>query len=149
MEPCAVHQDVPEYAWLIAQGQYDRALDVILARNPLPGVTGYVCTHLCQTRCTRNDYDQPVAIRLLKRFAAEKGTATTQSFDKLTMNFLPNHLSVPSIASIRIAVPQPRFDWLTVPPSAPERDLHVGCRFAVREGEAPAEPFLRKTATAE
>jgi putative selenate reductase len=74
-EQCAVHQDVPEYAWLIAQGEYGRALETILARNPLPGVTGYVCTHLCQTRCTRNNYDQPVAIRALKRFAAEHGRA--------------------------------------------------------------------------
>jgi putative selenate reductase len=70
---CAVAQDVPAYAWLIAQGEYDRALEVILDRNPLPGVTGYVCTHLCQTGCTRNNYDEPVAIRALKRFAAERG----------------------------------------------------------------------------
>jgi putative selenate reductase len=73
VEACAVAQDVPEYAALIGQGAYDRALAVILARNPLPAVTGYVCTHLCQTRCTRNNYDQPVAIRALKRFAAEHG----------------------------------------------------------------------------
>jgi len=72
-EQCAVCQDVSEYAWLISQGAYDRALEVILSRNPLPGVTGYVCTHLCQTRCTRNNYDEPVAIRALKRFAAERG----------------------------------------------------------------------------
>ncbi len=72
-EQCAVHQDVPEYAWQIAQGDYDRALEIILRRNPLPGITGYVCTHLCQTRCTRNNYEQPVAIRALKRFAFEHG----------------------------------------------------------------------------
>jgi putative selenate reductase len=76
VEQCAVMQDVPEYAWLIAQGEYDRALEVILSRNPLPGITGYVCTHLCQTRCTRNNYDEPVAIRLLKRFAFERGKVT-------------------------------------------------------------------------
>ena len=75
MEKCAVQQDVPEYAWLISQRKYDQALEVILSRNPLPGVTGYICNHLCQTRCTRNNYDQPVAIRALKRFAAEKGEA--------------------------------------------------------------------------
>jgi putative selenate reductase len=72
---CAVEQDVPEYAWLVAQGEYDRALEVILARNPLPGVTGYVCTRLCETRCTRNDYDETVAIRALKRIAEERGRA--------------------------------------------------------------------------
>ena len=75
VEACAVEQDVPEYAWLIGQGEYDRALAVILARNPLPGVTGYVCTHLCQTRCTRNDYEESVAIRALKRIAEERGRA--------------------------------------------------------------------------
>jgi len=75
IEACAVEQDVPEYAWLIAQGDYDRALEVILARNPLPGVTGYVCTRLCQTRCTRNDYEETVAIRALKRIAEERGHA--------------------------------------------------------------------------
>jgi putative selenate reductase len=76
VEKCAVQQDVPEYAWLISRQRYDEALEVILSRNPLPGVTGYVCNHLCQTRCTRNNYDEPVAIRALKRFAAEKGNVS-------------------------------------------------------------------------
>jgi putative selenate reductase len=82
MAQCAVCQDVPEYAWLVAQGEYDRALEVILARNPLPAVTGYVCTALCQTRCVRNDYDEPVAIRVLKRVAAEKGRVTMRAGKK-------------------------------------------------------------------
>ncbi len=73
---CPVEQDVPDYAWLIARGEYDRALSVILARNPLPGITGYICTHACQTKCTRNNYDESVAIRALKRFAVEHGRAT-------------------------------------------------------------------------
>jgi putative selenate reductase len=72
---CAVCQDVPEYNWWIAQGDADRSLEVILARNPLPGVTGYVCNHLCQTRCVRNDYEETVAIRALKRYAEEYGKA--------------------------------------------------------------------------
>jgi putative selenate reductase len=73
VEQCAVHQEVPEYARLLSAGRVDEALSVILSRNPLPGVTGHVCTHLCQTRCTRNNYDESVAIRSLKRFAAEHG----------------------------------------------------------------------------
>jgi putative selenate reductase len=81
-EQCAVLQDVPEYAWLIAQGDYDRALEVILYRNPLPNVTGYVCDHLCQTRCTRSNYDEPVAIRALKRFAAEKGSVALEPAER-------------------------------------------------------------------
>jgi len=75
VEACPIHQDVPTYAYHIARGEYDRALEAILSRNPLPAVTGYICTHLCQTRCTRNNYEAPVAIRALKRFAAEHGRA--------------------------------------------------------------------------
>ncbi len=74
MEQCAVCQDVPEYNWWIKEGDPDKALGVILARNPLPGVTGYVCNHLCQTHCVRNDYEETVAIRALKRYAEENGT---------------------------------------------------------------------------
>jgi putative selenate reductase len=73
MEQCAVCQDVPEYAWWIAEGDPDKSLQVILSRNPLPGITGYVCTRLCQTRCTRNDYEETIAIRALKRYAEEHG----------------------------------------------------------------------------
>jgi len=72
---CAVCQDVPEYCDLIARGEIDRALSVILDRNPLPGTTGHVCTNLCQTRCTRNNTDESVSIRRLKRFATEHGIA--------------------------------------------------------------------------
>ncbi|MEW6592853.1 MAG: putative selenate reductase subunit YgfK [Candidatus Hadarchaeota archaeon] len=82
MEQCSVLQDVSEYARMISQREYDKALEIILARNPLPLVTGYVCTHLCQTRCTRNNYDAPVAIRVLKRFAAEKGKARIKVAEK-------------------------------------------------------------------
>ena len=107
VEQCAVCQDVPEYAWLIAQGEYDRALEVILRRNPLPGVTGYVCTHLCQTRCTRNNYDEPVAIRALKRFAVEHGSRrqTCQSPNLQS----PTLQESPSSAAAPPAWPPPTF----------------------------------------
>ncbi len=71
---CPVAQDVPEYAWWIAKGQPEKAMQVILSRNPLPGITGYVCTHRCEQRCTRNNYDQSVSIRTLKRYAVDRAT---------------------------------------------------------------------------
>ncbi len=70
---CAVCQDIPEYVGRIAKGDYDGALSIILRKNPLPGLTGYVCTHLCQDRCTRSGYDESIEIRALKRFAVEHG----------------------------------------------------------------------------
>ncbi len=76
MAQCAVCQDVPEYAHWIRTEEIDRAVASILHRNPLPASTGYVCTNLCQTRCTRNNYDESVAIRRLKRFAIENGSVS-------------------------------------------------------------------------
>ncbi len=72
MEQCAVCQDVPSYALQTARGDFDGALATILLKNPLPGVTGHICTHLCETRCTRANYDEPVGIRDIKRFIAAK-----------------------------------------------------------------------------
>ncbi|HAZ30287.1 TPA: putative selenate reductase subunit YgfK, partial [Candidatus Acetothermia bacterium] len=73
VEACPVCQDVPSYACRIARGEHGPALARILGENPFPGVTGQVCPHTCQTRCTRNNYEQPVGIRALKRFAVEQG----------------------------------------------------------------------------
>ena len=82
MAQCAVCQNVPEYAHWIRTGEVDRAVEAILHRNPLPASTGYVCTNLCQTRCTRNNYDEPVAIRRLKRFAIENGRSSLRPADQ-------------------------------------------------------------------
>jgi putative selenate reductase len=70
---CPIHQDVSEYIHLIEKGKYTEALKVILNKNPLPYITGYICDHQCMFHCTRWDYDMPVLIRDLKRFAAERG----------------------------------------------------------------------------
>lgn len=82
MAQCAVCQNVPDYAHWIKTGQLDRAVSSILHRNPLPASTGHVCTNLCQTRCTRNNYDESVAIRRLKRYAIEKGQSSLQPASK-------------------------------------------------------------------
>lgn len=71
---CAVAQDVPEYCYWIRKGEFDKALEVVLAKNPFPGITGHVCTQLCRTRCTRNDYEAPVGIRALKWAAFQLGS---------------------------------------------------------------------------
>lgn len=71
-ESCAVAQDVSEYMWHTANGNFGDALRVILKDNPLPNITGNVCDHLCQTKCTRMNYDDPLLIRGIKRFNSEE-----------------------------------------------------------------------------
>ena len=70
---CPIQQDIPEYIELCRKGQYASALRLITEKNPLPFITGTICAHRCQTKCTRNFYDQSVQIRATKLVAAEKG----------------------------------------------------------------------------
>ena len=70
---CPIHQDIPEYIRLIGEERYVEALELIIAKNPLPYITGYICEHDCELKCVRNDYEDPVLIRDLKRIAAERG----------------------------------------------------------------------------
>ncbi len=70
---CPIHQDIPEYIDFINKKDYSNALMVILKKNPLPNITGYICDHTCAVKCVRWDYDNPVHIRELKRIAACRG----------------------------------------------------------------------------
>jgi len=72
---CPIEQDVPEYLRLVGEKRYEEAYDVIVSKNPLPFITGTICTHNCMTKCTRLDYDESVHIRGQKLVAAEKGYA--------------------------------------------------------------------------
>ncbi|MFH2006643.1 MAG: FAD-dependent oxidoreductase [bacterium] len=72
-EACPASQDVPNYLHLVAQERDFEALRVIRATNDLPHITGAVCDHPCTARCVRNHYDEPLAIRQIKRFAAVHG----------------------------------------------------------------------------
>lgn len=69
---CPANQNIPDYLYLVAHDRLDEAMRVILAENPLPGITGCVCDHPCSTKCVRSNYDQPVLIRSVKRFVADQ-----------------------------------------------------------------------------
>ena len=72
VEECAVSQNIPEYMYYTANGNFNKAFRSILKDNPLPNITGNVCDHLCQSKCTRINYDNPLLIRGIKRFISEK-----------------------------------------------------------------------------
>jgi len=70
-DACPAHVNAQGYVALIRQGKFQEAADLIRERNPLPSVCGRICTHVCEDNCNRNEIDQPVAIRALKRFALD------------------------------------------------------------------------------
>ena len=73
---CPLATDVSSYLALIAAGEMDDALAVVREVNPFPSVCGRVCDHACETQCRRGESDQPVAIRALKRYLADRERAT-------------------------------------------------------------------------
>lgn len=76
---CPSGQKVPDYLYYTARGEYNKAFDVIMQDNPFPSVSGMICDHECQTRCTRVLYDDAILIREVKRFIAENGEVDVQS----------------------------------------------------------------------
>lgn len=72
-EECPIHQDITTYLKLVDEGKFEEALDVITEKNPLPFITGTICSHTCMSKCTRNFYEEPVHIRAMKLVAAEQG----------------------------------------------------------------------------
>jgi putative selenate reductase len=70
---CPIHQDIPQYIKLVEEERYNEAFNLIVAKNPLPFITGYICDHQCQFKCTRQDYENPLLIRDLKLIAAKNG----------------------------------------------------------------------------
>ncbi len=68
---CPVGLDVPGYVSLIKDGKFAEAYSLIKQCNPFPLVCGRVCNHPCEGKCRRGQVDEPVAIRDLKRFAAD------------------------------------------------------------------------------
>jgi len=72
-EACPAGVDVPRYIRQIREGHFEKALAVIRERIPFPFVCGYACVHPCEAKCARIQFDEAIAIRMLKRVAAERG----------------------------------------------------------------------------
>ncbi len=70
---CPVGTNAGLYVSLIAEGRYDEALEVASEPNPFPCICGRVCTAPCEDVCRRGEFDLPIAIRDLKRFAMDRG----------------------------------------------------------------------------
>ncbi len=68
---CPAHVDVRGYVAYIAEGKFEESVNLIRERLPLPAILGRVCTHPCEGLCRRNGFEEPISIRLLKRFVAD------------------------------------------------------------------------------
>lgn len=70
-QACPAGVDVQSYLYHIAQGNHNEAVKVIKQTLPLPLSIGRVCPAFCEAQCRRGLVDEPIAIRQLKRHAAD------------------------------------------------------------------------------
>jgi NADPH-dependent glutamate synthase beta subunit-like oxidoreductase len=68
---CPAGVDVQGYVSLISEGKFQESIDLIRDKNPLPYLCGRICTAQCALNCNRKFFDDPVAIRELKRFVSD------------------------------------------------------------------------------
>ncbi len=87
---CPAGVNGQDFLYLIAQGKFKEALEVVRLAFPFAGICGRVCTHPCETVCEREKVEESLAIRALHRFIAdhelsngrEKATAIEKTKDE-------------------------------------------------------------------
>ncbi len=68
---CPAGVNGQDFLYLIAQGKFSEALELVRRAMPFPGVCGRVCTHPCEIECERGKVDESLSIRSLHRFVAD------------------------------------------------------------------------------
>jgi formate dehydrogenase beta subunit len=76
---CPAGINVSRYVRLIKEGRFDEAIAVVREKAPFPAVLGHVCLHFCENKCRRGEVNEAIAIRALKRFAAEHDSGLWKS----------------------------------------------------------------------
>ncbi len=81
---CPLGVNAQGYIALTLAGRYQEALDLVRQDNVLPSICGRVCTHPCEAACRRGLLDEPIDIRNIKRFLADReappgGVETTKT----------------------------------------------------------------------
>jgi NADH-quinone oxidoreductase subunit F len=69
---CPAGVDSPAYLALISVGRYKEGLEVHRDANPFAMVCGRVCPAFCEDKCRRGKIDEPISVRMVKRFMADQ-----------------------------------------------------------------------------
>ena len=70
---CPVEIDIPDFIKELAEGNIDKAVEVLKSKTTLPAICGRVCPYenQCEGECTLNKLGEPVGIGRLERFLAD------------------------------------------------------------------------------
>jgi formate dehydrogenase beta subunit len=79
---CPAGINVPLYVYLIGEGKYQDALAIVREKVPFPGVLGRVCIHPCEEACRREALNEPISIRFMKRFVADRDEGNWKRYSR-------------------------------------------------------------------
>ncbi|MDT8825964.1 formate dehydrogenase subunit alpha [Vibrio vulnificus] len=77
---CPAGVDIQSYLYHIAQNDHQKAIEVIKRTLPMPLSIGRVCPAFCESECRRSLVDDAIAIRQLKRHAADADLAAQEAY---------------------------------------------------------------------
>ena len=80
---CPAGIPIPRHLSAVNRGDIEGGLALLLAHNPLPGMTGRLCYHPCQTKCVRKKIDRTISIQKMERFLSDlEAEVTIEKSDK-------------------------------------------------------------------
>ena len=68
---CPNHVPAQAYVRKVAEGDFKRAYELIISKNPLQSVCAWICNHPCEDECTRGVIGTPIQIREIKKFVLD------------------------------------------------------------------------------
>lgn len=77
---CPARMNIPQMIRQIAAGKLREALVTVKQDIALPAVLGRICPKPCERVCRRGQFDEPVSICLLKRYAADVDLQSEQPY---------------------------------------------------------------------
>ncbi len=77
---CPANIDIPLYVYLAGEGKYQESLAIVREKVPFPGSLGRVCIHPCEQACRREALSDPISIKFLKRFVADRDMGFWKDF---------------------------------------------------------------------
>jgi glutamate synthase (NADPH/NADH) small chain len=85
---CPIGNYIPEWNDLVFKGNWAKAIDLLIATNNLPEITGRICPALCEYACVLGINDEPVTVRenelAITEHAFKNGSITAKPLKKRT-----------------------------------------------------------------
>jgi formate dehydrogenase (NADP+) beta subunit len=79
---CPAGINVPLYVYLAGEGKFQESLAIVREKVPFPASLGRVCIHPCEQACRREALTDPISIKFLKRFVADRDMGFWHDFVK-------------------------------------------------------------------